>query len=99
MQKLIFIKTRKFKKQIFIYKAIISVYQLHLLNIYHGDIKSSNFLISSTGHLFIGDIASYKPYYLLEDDLDRLRSFFGDFQDFCYLAPEKFICKDSEYNI
>jgi hypothetical protein len=47
--------------------------------------------MSSNSHIFLTDIASYKPYYLLEDDLDKLRNFYGNFSEQCYLAPEKFL--------
>jgi hypothetical protein len=47
--------------------------------------------MASNGHIFLTDIASYKPYYLLYDDLEKLRIFYGNFSDYCYLAPEKFL--------
>ena len=37
--------------------------------------------MNTNGHVFLTDIASYKPYYLQEDDLEKLRSFFGDFYE------------------
>ena len=35
--------------------------------------------MNGNGHVYLCDIASFKPYYLYEDDLDKLRNYFGDF--------------------
>jgi hypothetical protein len=35
----------------------------------------------NNGHIFLTDMASYKPYYLEEDDLEKLRLFFGNFSE------------------
>ncbi|KAL4253381.1 Serine/threonine-protein kinase Vps15-like protein [Abortiporus biennis] len=57
----------------------------------HGDLKTSNILITSWNWLFISDFASYKPAMLpLDDPADY--SFFFDTSGrrICYIAPERF---------
>ena len=49
---------------------ILCVYGLHVeANLYHGNIRTSNFLLQNNNHLVLTDLASYKPLYLLENDL------------------------------
>ena len=71
-----------------IFQMIICVYALHVEgNLYHGNIRTSNFLLQSNNHLVLTDIATYKPLYLLEDDLSELRIFYGSSYDKSTLAP------------
>lgn len=51
-------------KNYIIMQVIIALYSLHNANLYHGSIKSSNILLSSFNHVWLTDIASYKPYYI-----------------------------------
>jgi len=37
--------------------------------------------MASNGHIFLTDIASYKPCYINEGDLEMLRNFFGNFSE------------------
>ncbi len=37
------------------------------LKVYHGSIRTSNFLITSYDYLLLTDFANYKPTYILED--------------------------------
>lgn len=71
---------------------ILCVYGLHVeTNLYHGNIRTSNFLLQNNNHLVLTDLASYKPLYLLENDLAEVRIFYGSSIDKCTLAPEKII--------
>lgn len=71
---------------------IVCVYGLHVEgNLYHGNIRTSNFLLQNNNHLVLADIASYKPLYLFENDLAEARIFYGSSTDKCTLAPEKVI--------
>ncbi|KAF8892835.1 hypothetical protein CPB84DRAFT_1837361 [Gymnopilus junonius] len=57
----------------------------------HGDIKSSNVLVTSWNWIYLTDFASYKPTYLPLDDPSDF-SFYFDMSGrrTCYLAPERF---------
>lgn len=47
---------------------LFTVYTIHeTFNIYHGNIRTSNFLVSSYQYLFLTDFATYKPNYILQD--------------------------------
>lgn len=61
-------------------------------NLYHGHIRTSNFLITSYGYLMLTDFAFYKPLYMFEDTeegLPEFRLFYGSSYKNCTLAPEK----------
>lgn len=80
-----------------IFQMIVCVYGLHVDgNLYHGNIRTSNFLLQNNNHVVLTDIASYKPLYLLENDLAEVRIFYGSSIDKCTLAPEKII-KESNH--
>lgn len=48
-------------------------------------------LLTTTDHLMLADFASYKPYYLREDQLGELRNLYESSILKCTLAPEKFL--------
>ncbi|OMJ93906.1 hypothetical protein SteCoe_3104 [Stentor coeruleus] len=74
------------------YQCLLSVKQIHDLNVCHGDIKSENFLTTSWNWLFLTDICSYyKPSYILESDLTSYKYYFcASERSACYLSPERF---------
>ncbi len=52
--------------------------------------------MTQNNHLFISDFASYKPFFLQDDNLGDWRYFFFIEDDkSCNLAPERFINKTS----
>ncbi|CAL1709651.1 unnamed protein product [Somion occarium] len=62
----------------------------------HGDLKTSNILITSWNWLYLSDFAPHKPALLpLDDPADF--SFFFDTggRRICYIAPERFYAADS----
>lgn len=70
----------------------------HARNIYHGDIKTENVLVTSWNWLYLTDFSSsYKPTYLPEDNPADF-SFFFDLSGrrTCYLAPERFLAPGSQ---
>ena len=75
------------------FQLLNAVKECHNNNIYHGDIKSENALVTSWNWLFLADFsASFKPTYLPEDNPADF-SFFFDISGrrTCYLAPERFL--------
>jgi hypothetical protein len=60
---------------------IFAVYTLHeVFNVYHGNLRTSNFLLTTYHYLILTDFASYKPNYILQDTeqgLSEFRLFYG----------------------
>jgi hypothetical protein len=77
---------------------IFSVYTIHdHFNIYHGNIRTSNFLITNYHYLLLADFAAYKPTYILQDTeqgLSEFRLYYTSSVEKCNLAPEKLSSKD-----
>lgn len=64
----------------------------HSKNIFHGDIKSENVLVTSWNWVYLSDFASFKPVYLPEDDPSQFSLYFDTSQRrACYVAPERFL--------
>ena len=84
-----------------IYQIVFSIFTCHeIFNIYHGNIKTSNFLVNRFMYMYLADFASYKPVYLLqntEHGLSEFRLFYPLSEDKCYFAPEKLI--DQDFNL
>ena len=61
--------------------------------VYHGDIKTENVLVTSWGWVYLTDFSSaYKPVYLPEDNPADFTTFFDtSSRRTCYLAPERFL--------
>lgn len=71
----------------------MTVKECHAKQVYHGDIKTENILVTSWNWLYLSDFsASFKPTYLPEDNPADF-SFFFDISGrrTCYLAPERFL--------
>lgn len=68
-----------------------AVHILHAAKLYHGHLKCSNVLLTSSDHLLLSDFASYKPYFIREDQLGDFRNLYQTKDQKCYIAPEKFI--------
>ena len=65
----------------------------HARDIYHGDIKTENILVTSWNWLYLTDYsASYKPTCLPEDNPADFSYYFDTSgRRTCYLAPERFL--------
>lgn len=65
----------------------------HARNLYHGDIKSENVLVTSWNWLYLSDFSSsFKPTYLPEDNPADFSFYFDTSgRRTCYLAPERFL--------
>jgi phosphoinositide-3-kinase regulatory subunit 4 len=62
------------------------------LKIFHGNIRTSNFLLTSYDYLMLTDFANYKPTYILEDTeqgLAEFRLFYPSSLEKCNLSPDK----------
>ncbi|TPX59254.1 hypothetical protein PhCBS80983_g02602 [Powellomyces hirtus] len=59
--------------------------------VYHGDIKTENVLVTSWNWAYLIDFSSFKPTYLPEDNPGDFSFFFDtSSRRVCYLAPERF---------
>ncbi|KAF2459028.1 phosphoinositide 3-kinase regulatory subunit 4 [Lineolata rhizophorae] len=75
------------------FQLLCAVRDSHARNVYHGDIKTENCLVTSWNWLYLTDFSSsFKPTYLPEDNPADF-SFYFDMSGrrTCYLAPERFL--------
>ena len=89
------ISTRPFynniEKKWIAFQLLCALNQIAKLNIFHGDIKSENVLITSWNWLLLTDFASFKPVYLPHDNPADFNYFFDTSRRrTCYIAPERF---------
>ncbi|KAF2755391.1 hypothetical protein EJ05DRAFT_455331 [Pseudovirgaria hyperparasitica] len=80
------------------FQLLCAVRDCHARNIYHGDIKTENILVTSWGWLYLSDFSSsFKPTYLPEDNPADF-SFYFDISGrrTCYLAPERFLSSGTQ---
>ena len=79
------------------FQLLIAVNNLVSLNLVHGDLKPENILLTSNLSLYISDFGTYKPAYILIDDITNYTIYFGSNNSAdmcgCYLAPERLIEK------
>ena len=75
------------------FQLLCAVRDCHSKNIYHGDIKTENILVTSWNWLYLTDFSSsYKLTYLPEDDPADFSYFFDTSgRRTCYVAPERFL--------
>lgn len=75
------------------FQLLCAIRDCHSRDVFHGDIKSENVLVTSWGWVYLADFASaYKPVYLPEDNPADF-SFYYDTsaRRTCYVAPERFL--------
>ncbi|KZF19387.1 ARM repeat-containing protein [Xylona heveae TC161] len=74
------------------FQLLCAVRDCHAREIYHGDIKTENILVTSWNWLFLSDFSSsFKPTYLPEDNPADFSYYFDTSgRRTCYLAPERF---------
>jgi phosphoinositide-3-kinase regulatory subunit 4 len=80
------------------FQLLCAVRDCHTRNIFHGDIKTENILVTSWNWLYLADFsASYKPAHLPEDNPADF-SFYFDLSGrrTCYLAPERFLASGQQ---
>lgn len=90
------ISTRPFfsliEKKWIAFLLLCAVGQSHKLNIYHGDIKSENILITSWNWLILSDFANFKPVFLPDNNPADFSFYFDTSRRrTCNIAPERFI--------
>ncbi|KAH6676443.1 hypothetical protein B0J14DRAFT_536915 [Halenospora varia] len=75
------------------FQLLCGLRDCHAREIYHGDIKSENTLVTSWNWLYLSDFSSsFKPTQLPEDNPADFSYYFDTAgRRTCYLAPERFI--------
>ena len=75
------------------FQLLCALRDCHARNVYHGDIKTENTLVTSWNWLFLSDFSSsFKPTYLPEDNPADFSYYFDTSgRRTCYLAPERFL--------
>ncbi|KIW13168.1 hypothetical protein PV08_08355 [Exophiala spinifera] len=96
------ISTRPFlediEKKWLAFQLLCGVRDCHARNIYHGDIKTENLLVTSWNWLYLTDFSSsFKPTYLPEDNPADFSFYFDtSSRRTCYIAPERFTTSESD---
>ncbi|MCJ1351180.1 MAG: Serine/threonine-protein kinase [Icmadophila ericetorum] len=75
------------------FQLLCAVRDSHARNVYHGDIKTENILVTSWNWLYLTDFSSsFKRTYLPEDNPADFSYFFDTSgRRTCYVAPERFL--------
>lgn len=75
------------------YQLLCAVRDCHARDIYHGDIKTENMLVTTWNWLYLTDFsASFKPAHLPEDNPATFSMYFDTTgRRICYVAPERFV--------
>lgn len=75
------------------YQLVCALRDSHARNVYHGDIKTENILVTSWNWLYLTDYSSsFKKTYLPEDNPADFSYYFDTSgRRTCYLAPERFL--------
>ncbi|KAI9679454.1 MAG: Serine/threonine-protein kinase [Caeruleum heppii] len=75
------------------FQLLCAVRDCHARDVFHGDIKSENTLVTSWNWLYLSDFSSsFKPTYLPEDNPADFSYYFDTSgRRTCYLAPERFV--------
>lgn len=74
------------------FQLLCAVRDCHAQNVYHGDIKTENLLVTSWNWLYLTDFSSsFKPTNLPEDNPADFSFYFDtSARRTCYIAPERF---------
>ncbi|EKX48615.1 hypothetical protein GUITHDRAFT_136712 [Guillardia theta CCMP2712] len=79
------------ERQWFTFQLLTALEQCESVGLVHGDVKSSNILVTSWNWLVLSDLTGLKPGYIPEDNPADLSYFFDDdYHKRCYVAPERF---------
>ena len=78
------------------FQLLYALKDCHARDIYHGDIKAQNVLVTSWNWLYLTDFSSaYKPIMLPDDNPGDFSYFFDTSgRRTCYIAPERFYKSD-----
>lgn len=80
------------------FQLICALRDCHARDIYHGDIKAENTLVTSWNWLYLSDFSSsFKPVTLPDDNPTDFSYFFDtSSRRTCYVAPERFLARGED---
>ncbi|ROW14509.1 hypothetical protein VPNG_03152 [Cytospora leucostoma] len=80
------------------FQLLCALRDCHARDIYHGDIKAENTLVTSWNWLYLTDFSStFKPVTLPDDNPTDFSYFFDtSSRRTCYIAPERFVASGEE---
>ncbi|OUM51156.1 hypothetical protein BVG19_g243 [[Candida] boidinii] len=79
------------EKKWIVFQLLSVLSKCHAKNVFHGDIKSENVLLTSWSWVQLTDFAIFKPVVLPEDNPSQFTFYFDTSQRYtCYVAPERF---------
>lgn len=79
------------------FQLLVAVRNCHSRNVFHGDIKSENVLVTSWNWIYLTDFAPFKPVYLPENDPSQFSFFFDTSRRrSCYVAPERLVANETD---
>ncbi|OJJ37742.1 hypothetical protein ASPWEDRAFT_468916 [Aspergillus wentii DTO 134E9] len=80
------------------FQLLCALRDCHSLDVFHGDIKTENVLVTSWNWLYLSDFSSsFKPTFLPEDNPADFSFYFDTSgRRTCYLAPERFLVASEE---
>ncbi|PYI11814.1 hypothetical protein BO78DRAFT_457647 [Aspergillus sclerotiicarbonarius CBS 121057] len=80
------------------FQLLCALRDCHSLDVFHGDIKTENVLVTSWNWLYLSDFSSsFKPTFLPEDNPADFSFYFDTSgRRTCYLAPERFLVAGEE---
>lgn len=82
------------------FQLLCALRDCHAQNIFHGDIKTENVLVTSWNWVYLTDFSSsFKPTFLPEDNPADFSFYFDTSgRRTCYLAPERFLTTGEDSN-
>ena len=80
------------------FQLLCALRDCHSMDVFHGDIKTENVLVTSWNWLYLSDFSSsFKPTFLPEDNPADFSFYFDTSgRRTCYLAPERFLVAGEE---
>ncbi|CCJ29180.1 unnamed protein product, partial [Pneumocystis jirovecii] len=96
------ISTRPFlqtiEKKWIVFQLLCGLRDCHSKQVYHGDIKIENIMMTSWNWVYLVDFSCFKPKFLPEDNPADFSYFYdSSSRRVCYIAPERFLRSDEEY--
>ncbi len=82
------------------FQLLCALRDCHARDVYHGDIKTENMMVTSWNWLYLTDFTgSFKPKQLNETNPANFSYYFDQSgRRTCYIAPERFVSKDDLVN-
>ncbi|KAG5519398.1 hypothetical protein PMAC_002025 [Pneumocystis sp. 'macacae'] len=85
------------EKKWIVFQLLCGLRDCHSKQVYHGDIKIENIMMTSWNWVYLVDFSCFKPKFLPEDNPADFSYFYdSSSRRVCYIAPERFLRSDEE---